>query len=547
MVLLATLAPLTNCAAPQALTNRWVFVRQELRSAEDVARIQDVLVRSARAGYNGVVLQCGFDWALDRDPAYFDRVNRVKQLCDSLGIEPIPLIFTPESAGAILTHDRNLSAVVPVHNATYVVRGGEAQVLTRQHVTNGGMEEYSDNRLAAYRSQDGPGKTTFIDHNVFKSGNTSLRFADFADARGGMGRLTQIVEVDSFRTYRFACWIKTEALGPPAKIIMQARAPDGHLLTTRRLAIEPTSDWQRHVIGFNSLGNERIRVYIGVWDGVSGQMWADDLSVLEAGPLNLIRRDGTPVSVRGSGGREYQERVDYVLPVVAGMDFRFDRPDPSIRIREGSTIQDDDTLTLDYFDALAPDGQPGACPSDSAVFAYWARVLTRVRAALEPRSYFLNTSEVRIGGWCRTCTQGGKTGAEVLGGCFTMQADLIRNVDPEAAIYVWSDMLDPTHNAVLDYWLFRGDLSDTSQHVPHDVTVVCWGARARMGSLQYFERLGFRTMVAAYYDSGSVSGAERWLRVAEGAPGLCGMMYTTWRDDYRYLEPFAELIEHPEQ
>ena len=54
----------------------------------------------------------------------------------------------------------------------------------------------------------------------------------------------------------------------------------------------------------------------------AGKFWLDDWSLEEVGPLNVLHRPGTPVTVRDSAGRTtYTEGKDYAALV--DPDFNF--------------------------------------------------------------------------------------------------------------------------------------------------------------------------------------------------------------------------------
>ena len=48
----------------------------------------------------------------------------------------------------------------------------------------------------------------------------------------------------------------------------------------------------------NSLDYDNINLYAGVWGGKAGKFWLDDFSIEEVGPINVLRRPGTPVTVK---------------------------------------------------------------------------------------------------------------------------------------------------------------------------------------------------------------------------------------------------------
>ena len=109
-------------------------------------------------------------------------------------------------------------------------------------------------------------------------------------------------------------------------------------------------------------------------------------------------------------------------------------------------------------------------------------------------------------------------------------------------MFVWSDMLDPNHNAHRDYYLVDGDFTGSWNFVPKDLVIVCWYYEKRNDSLKFFSSLGFRTLAAAYYDGDSLDNPKGWLTALEQTANACGIMYTTWRDKYDLLAPFGDLV-----
>jgi hypothetical protein len=150
--------------------------------------------------------------------------------------------------------------------------------------------------------------------------------------------------------------------------------------------------------------------------------------------------------------------------------------------------------------------------------------------------------ELRAGGWCEACGSDGLTAAERLGRCITKQTAIIKKLDPAADVFIWSDMLDPNHNAVDDYYIYKGDFSGSWNHVPRTLIIACWYYDRRKASLNHFEKLGFRTVAGAYYDAETLDHVEGWLDALEQTRGACGIIYTTWSNKYQLLEPFGDLV-----
>ena len=101
----------------------------------------------------------------------------------------IPIVFSAGYGGAILGYDRNLAEGLPVKDAQFVVEGKEARFRpdTPTMIVNGGFEEYTGHRAGGCRVQDAPGKESFIDTQVFKEGQASLRFENFGQFLHGHG------------------------------------------------------------------------------------------------------------------------------------------------------------------------------------------------------------------------------------------------------------------------------------------------------------------------------------------------------------------------
>ena len=119
---------------------------------------------------------------------------------------------------------------------------------------------------------------------------------------------------------------------------------------------------------------------------------------------------------------------------------------------------------------------------------------------------------------------------------------IIREVNPKAEVYCWSDMLDPNHNAHGDYYLVEGDYTGSWNHVPKDLVIACWHYDKREVSLKHFAERGFRTLAGAYYDTGDLENCKGWLESLRRTPNARGIMYTSWRSKYALLGEFGDLV-----
>jgi len=319
---------------------------------------------------------------------------------------------------------------------------------------------------------------------------------------------------------------------------------DGRALAPFDPRVPGTTDWRTVTGGFNSLEHDKVRIYAGVWGGRSGRFWVDDMRIEEAGLVNVLRRPGTPITVRGrQTGTVYQEGRDFARVTDAKLNFRFDHEGPTIELLPGGRIRAGERLRVSYYPGVAVHrGQVSVCMSEPKVYEIWRRQAALIHKHLAPRRYLLSMDEIRAGGSCRACKQRKMTMAEILGDCITRQFRILRELNPKAEVFVWSDMLDPNHNAHADYYLVDGDFSGSWKLVPKELVIVCWYYRKRSESLAHFSRLGFKTLAGAYYDGDTLENPRGWLEALDKTPGAVGIMYTTWRNKYELLPAFGDLV-----
>jgi len=525
---------------------RWVFVSRSLRGDAEVAEIQGIVETAAEHGLNGMVLSAGLDRLDQQRPAYLERLGKIKDFCRERGVEIIPNIFSVGYGGSVLSHNRNLAAGIPVRDVPFVVADGKGRAVVDASVriANGGFEEYDGNRLTGFGFHDRPGEVSFVDTEVFRSGAASLRFENFGRYEHGHARVMQEVKVRPHRCYRLSCWVKTDALEPGGALRVQVLSQDGRNLAPYDPRIASTTDWCRVVMGFNSLHYDTVRIYAGAWGGKTGRFWIDDLAIEEVPLLNVLRRPGTPVTVRdASSGQRYEEGRDFARIEDARLNMRFDHEPPTIAILPGGRIGDGDRLLVSYYHGIGINrGQVTACMSEPEVYEIWKQQARLMHEHLGTDKYLLSMDEIRAGGACEACKGRGLSMAEILGDCITRQVEIIRGVNPQAQVFIWSDMLDPNHNAHDNYYLVEGDFTGSWRHVPKDLVIVCWYYAKRRESLGFFSGQGFEILAGAYYDGDTLENPRGWLAVLDETPKSVGIMYTTWQNKYGLLGPFGDLV-----
>ncbi len=149
--------------------------------------------------------------------------------------------------------------------------------------------------------------------------------------------------------YRYWCWVKTKDLAPTGSfhLLALATSRENKSLTFHEGGLEPTADWKKIDVVFNSLEEHEVSLYAGFWGEGKGTFWIDDLALEELALVNLLRRKGCPLVVKSADGKTtYEEGRDYepVADAKLGMvpwagEYEFEHPGAVIRIVSRSRIR----------------------------------------------------------------------------------------------------------------------------------------------------------------------------------------------------------------
>jgi hypothetical protein len=516
--------------ASGAPLERWLYCSQNLWVDKNVDQLEGLFRRAAKAGYTHVLLaDSKFSKLGDMDARYFRNIDRLKRLGVETKLEIVPALFAIGYSNDLLWHDPNLIEALPVRDALFVVKGGEA----RYHpdtpvVLKGG--DFSDFAQWSWKDLE-----VVSDHGA----------ALIKEPKGKNARIVQKLKVQPFRQYHLSVRIKTQDFRgtPEVKVLAGNRQLNYNVLGAR-----PTQDWTTHHVIFNSLEHEEANLYLGCWDGRTGSLWFDDATLEEVGLLNLVRRAGAPLIVQKENGSILAEGRDFekvfdprmgTKPWKGAYDV-YHEP-PAIK----TVLPDGTRLRVSYYHAVTVhDDQAMICLSEPKTVELLRDQARRMHAAWGAKGYMMSHDEVRVLNWCAACQRRNLDAGAMLADNVKTCARILREINPGGRIYVWSDMFDPHHNARKDYYLVRGDLSGSWEGLDKEVIIVAWNYEKRDASLKWFADRGHRQVIAGYYDH-KPEQIRDWLTAAKYMPGVVGVMYTTWQSKYDELERFAQIVNGP--
>jgi hypothetical protein len=342
--------------------------------------------------------------------------------------------------------------------------------------------------------------------------------------------------------------VKTQDFEAPgtARVAVLAPTEKERSLGSVTVGKSANQDWTQFHLVFNSYEYEQVRVYFGTWGGREGRIWWDDVALEEMGLTNVLRRDGCPVSVVGEGGVSYAEGVDYEPirdPQLS--PWRPHHHGPNIRLTPSSRMARGERLRVSFYHSnLVGDSQVMCCLSDPKVYEILRDQVQRVNDLLHPEAFFMQHDEIRVANWDQACQSRGLTPGQLLADNVRRCVQIIREIRPDAKIWVWSDMFDPHHNAVDEYYQVNGSWAGSWEGLPADVGIVNWANHLKGANLKWFAERGHEQVLAGYYDHDEWV-IEEWLQAGEGLPGITGAMYTTWQHRYDDVERWAAAAWGP--
>lgn len=513
----------------------WVYAPANLLVPKEIDHLITLMDRAAPAGYTRfLIADSKFSRLHEMDERYFKNVERLKKHAESLGIKIVAAVCPVGYSNDILSQDPNLAEGLPVVAAPFIVNGNIANIQSEPAI---GLPPLSEKK-----------RWGFIDESFVLEGNTLRTTAPHSPNTRIMKKLT----LTPFRHYRISLKIKTAQFNSPVEI--KPLTPKGRTLNYTNLQVQSTQDWKTHTITFNSLDNEEVNLYMGAWGPTEGTLWISEPVLEVCGAVNLVRRDTAPISVKAvvndDAPTELVEGVDFEKwedPKLGRVPYggEYDTWHESPPIRLIRKFPEGTKLSVSYYHThVVYEGQVCGAISDKKFEELLQNQIDRVTDLFPLRDLMMSHDEYRVMGWTSSNIPGLSKNISP-GDLLTHNArhcfDTIHRKSPKSQVFIWSDMFDPFHNAVDNYYLVNGSLK--SAILPKEVQVMNWNFGKRQESLNHFAQLGHKQVIAGYYD-GSVSQVNSWLDTItnNNITGVEGVMYTTWQRKYQDLESFAKTV-----
>lgn len=544
----------TSATSTAEFQQTWIFLRfgQSLGTTAGADRAIQLMEQAAALGSRHALLSDSSHLQAEKaGPEYFANIARIKAKAAELKMTLVPTVYPTGYGGRYFGFDRMLAAGVPVRNAPFIVKGREAQPdpAAVPSLANGGFEDVSGAVFRGWASADAAGRVS-ADPTSAHGGKTSLRISAGAPAAAAGATtspnvtLTQNLAVTPFRSYLVSFWLKTDGVAGGRPTLEAHSNNNRRRHVFRDLTSTATQDWRQYTVLLHTLEASEVRLSLGMRLS-GGTAWIDDVRVAPVGLINVIRRARTPVKVTSADGRTvYDEGRDFDR--IEDPEFRpnnITRPAPPLRLIPGSRIADGAMVLVSwYYPPVILGSQVNLTMNEPKVFELMDYEMQWAAKVWGATGYMMNVDEIRVAGW----EEGDAAPGQILADFTAKGVDIIRKRAPGATIYTWSDMYTPHHNARPfsvsgPYYLVNGNYDNAWATLPKDVVIMMWYSRDPAG-VKWFADRGHTQVLCGYYDGDMKENVRGWMRNSEGVPGVVGMMYTTWENNFDDMKEFFELV-----
>ena len=536
---------------PPVTPELWYWHHSYLSNDDAVDSSKALINKAAAAGYTGVAFwdsSFGFmgdpSWPADNE----DRMHEVMKYAAKKHLKVLALGAPFGWSNDVLRGNKNWAEAQRVTGSSFQVDASGKRLKFRNSfpgIVNSGFEL---------------GKTDWFELNdpglgVSTIAHTGKSSAAIVDAPGN-ARLRQKLPLKPWRQYHLRLFFKSSNFrGSPMLSVLDS-SDLSRVRLNAPISAKGNHDWTSLDYAFDSQDSTEAYLYLGVWGGSSGTLWFDDIQVEETALVYVERRTGAPIRVYNPENADgaYREGVDYNYisdPFMAANDapFHLYHNPPPVTLPAGTHLSRGQIIAIDSYSVFPVpySDEVGMCLTEPGVWQWLDRNARAIKKVLPAGGgILLAYDEMRQMNSCASCRAKHMSAGELLAWSVGQSVNLYESVLPASPLYIWGDMFDPFQNAHKHYYYVEGDLAGSWKGLPSSITVMNWNLEHLKDSLTWFSGLDqhqpvpHRQIIAGYYDQGNGAlAAQQELAQASGIPGITGVMYTTWADDYSQLETFA--------
>ena len=556
IALFALAVPLTSQFATREKPQLWYLHHSDTSNDKGVETSKALMDRAAAAGYTGLILWDGAFDSLDDPNGSVEDADRLKVVIKHAASKHLKILATAAPFSFALHTDwAEASRVI---GSQFKVNRAQRRLDFLNSFRGLENGDFEAGRSGWFDMGD---EGTEVDSEVVHNG----RYAAVVRDAKANARFRQKLTLKPWRQYHLTFWYRSRNFHGYSQVEILSKTGPLAVFSTpstlfqTSLSVDGSRYWTQGDFVFNSRETTEAYLYFGVWGGCSGIIWFDDVQIEETALVYLLRCQRAPLRIYDPAHPEValneraqlREVVDPRMLEAHPFHDSFHGP-PTVTLPPWTHLPDGFVIAMDYY-AVFPIPRVNTvamCLTDRAVLSWLKDDAHAIRKILPSGAgIMMQYDEIRQMNSCAECRAKHLSAGELLAWSVGQAVRVFQASFPEGLLYTWSDMFDPYHNAVKDYYYVEGDLAGSWKGVPRAVTIMNWNLDNLRTSLIWFsgsdpqQPIPHDQIIAAYYDRHEgVALVPQQLEQAKGIPGIRGMMYSTWVDDYSQLENFAAAV-----
>jgi hypothetical protein len=405
-------------------------------------------------------------------------------------------------------------------------------------VLNGGFESWSGTQPANWTMyRDSLFNYVHRDDAVKHSGSSSVRFDGFTSGVLGDLSLRQECEIGPNRMLRVRFWYKTSNYCGQLYAFFLGTASPGNRYDIRysSLSCPSTRDWSLFQFDFCTYNAGRALILVGPYCPNGGTVWIDDLALETADLQNIVRREDTPLNVRGKrNNMQMAEGTDFRTVETYGTSYPQYVRQPRLERVAGGRLAVGDTVVVDWSCAPLYGGvRQTQCFSQVEPLLEYQERIRHVDSLVHPDGFKIQINEVSYAGYDAACTSRHLTPGQLVGSYCAQMYQIIQARRPGAPVRIYGDAFDyyvrdPRAMPVTGVTWTVGAL----QELPTPVEVMCMEDYSTNldSSLDYFAANQHASVMATalYVSTARIVSA---IRAAARHSNCRGTQFYMWQGD----------------
>jgi hypothetical protein len=557
VLVLGALFAISCSAQPPAAVNDqplelWYYHHSFLVDGGAVIKSKALIDKAYAAGYTGVVFwDTSFDfmgddfWPIESE----ERMKEVMNYARKRHMKAVALSGNVGWSNDLLAVNPNWAEASRIVGAQFTVDASGRKLTLKNSfpgVANSSFESGKSNW-----------DTGDKDVGITQNGRGGTSAATVVDAKGN-ARLRQKITLKPWRQYHLSLWFKTSGF-QGGSMVEVLDAGSQRIRFNATLPAGGNHEWTQVDYLFNSADSTSADLLLGVWGGSAGIISYDDVLIEETAFVYLEHRAGAPFKLYDPAnpatvyreGADYNQVLDPDMHAPSRPAFHniFHWP-PTATLPPGNSLKPGQIVAADFYAVfpMTSQNQASVCLTEPGFYKWLGQSAKELKQVLPSGGgVLLSFDEIRQMNSCYACRSRNMTAGQLLASSIEKTTRIYQSILPKSSLFVWGDMFDPHHNAHDDYYYVEGDLAGSWKGLPAEVSIMNWNLDHLTESLTWFsgrdakQPVAHHQMIAGFYDKGAgAAEARKEWKQAEGIPGITGMMYTTYADDYSQLQSFAE-------